>query len=99
MGLKPETIKNNAIRGSARGENCALRIIPGCNPDTVVAAHLNSNYKGMGNKSPDIFVVYACMRCHALLDAGKVHPKIQLRALQETQYKLMQKGLITPGGS
>ena len=45
-------------------------------------------------KSPDLFGVYGCYWCHQLLDASKVDYQNQLRALQETQMKLYEKGLI-----
>lgn len=84
------------IMASARGESCSLRVSPHCQDDeTVVACHLNSNYRGVGIKSPDIFVVYGCMHCHQLLDKSEVDYQDQLRALQETQMKLLAKGLIT----
>lgn len=72
-----------------------LRVSPNCQDgETVVYCHLNSNFRGVGLKSPDLFGVYGCYHCHALLDANKVDHKDQLRALQETQIKLFEKGLI-----
>jgi hypothetical protein len=83
------------IRKSARGEACSLRVSPNCQDgDTVVLCHLNSNYRGIGIKSPDIFGVYGCYYCHQLLDASKVEYQDQLRALMETQMKLISKGLL-----
>jgi len=83
------------IRASARGQQCTLRCGLPCAPaDTVVFAHLPSRWKGMGVKSPDLFGVYSCMSCHVLLDSGKVSAADKLRALQETQMKLYQQGLI-----
>lgn len=88
-------LTSNKIRASAKGETCSLRVSPQCKDDeTLVFAHLNSNYRGIGIKSPDLFGVYSCSWCHAELDTGKVEYKDQLRALQETQMKLMEKGLI-----
>ncbi|MPW31935.1 DUF1364 family protein [Agarivorans sp. B2Z047] len=60
----------------------------------MVFCHLQSNYRGVGLKSPDIFGVYACYSCHQELDANKVDHQDQLRALQETQMKLVEKGLL-----
>lgn len=92
---KPTKIRCKAIRSSAEGENCTLRLV-GCCPgnDTVVFAHLNSGWKGTGSKSPDIFGCYACRSCHTKLDNGEAPVYDQLRAMQETQIKLYQKGLI-----
>jgi len=88
-------IVSNKIRASARGQDCSLRVSQYCVDDeTVVFCHLNSVYRGTGIKSPDLFGVYACQYCHAELDASKVTAYDQLRALQETQMKLAEKGLI-----
>ena len=85
------------IRTSAKNETCSLRVSPKCShdePGKVVLCHLNSNYRGVAMKSPDIWGVYACYECHQMLDASKVDYQDQLRSLQETQYKLIQKGLL-----
>lgn len=89
-------IKSKKIRESARGECCSLRVSPICTDEegAVVLCHLNSNFRGVGMKSPDIFGVYGCYHCHQLLDSGKVDKAEQLRALQETQMKLYEKGLL-----
>ena len=98
---KPTKIRSKKIRDSARGEVCALRIPDVCNhnPETVVFAHLPGN-KGTGTKNHDLFGVYACSECHNWMDGR--HWKVvyeskssaSLRALQETQIKLIEKGLI-----
>lgn len=88
-------VVSKKIRASANGEVCSLRVSPFCKDDeTVVFAHLNSQFRGVGIKSPDLFGVYSCFHCHTMLDASKVHARDQLRALQETQMKLLEKGLI-----
>ena len=88
-------MKTTKIRKSARDEACTLRVSSSCQDgETVVLCHLNSPYKGMGFKSPDIFGIYGCHNCHILLDSGMTTKADQLRALMETQYKLMEKGLI-----
>ena len=88
-------MKSKKIRESARGEDCSLRVSRNCQDgETVVFAHLNSNYRGTGIKSPDLFGVYACYYCHFQLDSGTISGTDQLRALQETQIKLYNKGLI-----
>ena len=97
---KPIKIVSKKIRNSAKDENCTIRY-PGCSNDTstTVLAHLNSRYKGMGNKSPDILAVYACDFCHKKLDASRVPASEQLKALQETLIKLYEKGLIKVDGA
>ena len=89
-------VKQTKITKSAEGETCSLRVSPDCTDEygKVVLCHLNSNYRGVAIKSPDIFGVYGCFYCHLLLDAGEVDYQDQLRASQETQMKLMDKGLI-----
>jgi len=90
--------KKTKIRQSARNEACSLRVSPQCQDgETVVFCHLNSPNKGMGIKSPDIFGVYGCYWCHQQLDSGNVNYSDKLRALMETQYKLVEKGLISYG--
>ena len=88
-------IRSKKIKDSARGEDCALRVSDYCQDgETVIFAHLNTVYRGVGIKSPDLFGCYCCHACHLLLDASKVSCEDQLRALIETQVKLYQKGLI-----
>ncbi len=89
--------KQTKITKSAKNESCSLRVSPQCSHDEegkVVLAHLNSNYRGVGFKSPDIFGVYACYDCHLLLDASKVSSDDIIRAWQETLMKLINKGLV-----
>lgn len=84
---RPIKIVSKKTRQYSKGQSCTIREI-GCeHTKTVVFAHLNSNYKGTGTKSPDLFGCDACYSCHQLLDKGKVSYKDQLRALQETQMR------------
>ncbi len=99
MHLKDPTIVSNKIRASARGQECTIRLFESCNPETVVSAHLNTKWKGMGNKSPDLFIVHACNLCHHNLDSGHVPDAVQLRALMETQMRLYAMGLIVIPGA
>lgn len=88
-------IVSKKIRQSARDEDCTLRVSGNCSStETTVFCHLNSGFRGMGIKSPDLFGVYGCSHCHAMLDAGEVSYQDQLRASQETQMALFSKGLI-----
>lgn len=92
---KPYKIRSKKITRSAWGEVCSLREVGICNddPSTTVFAHLSGS-KGTATKNHDVFGVYACMNCHQALDSGRVSHKDQLRALQETQLKLIEKGII-----
>lgn len=90
-------VVSKKIRNSARGEDCALRIPNVCfnDTDTVILAHVKSKYKGWGMKSLDIHGMYCCFNCHAHYDLGnKIDPQWILDAMIETQYKLIEKGLI-----
>lgn len=101
---KQPRIKNKKLTNSAKGEQCTLRIPGVCNfnPETTVFAHMNGG--GMGYKHHDIHGCYACSDCHDWLDRRYDHPAAGisiarrecdfLRAMIETQTKLLQKGLI-----
>lgn len=92
------------ITESARGERCAMRL-PGCcgERDTTVFAHIRKHgAAGIGQKPSDLHGVYACHHCHDIIDGRKgsqVPPVVVaseiLRALMETQRKLVDKGLIS----
>ena len=93
--------KQTKITKSARGEDCTLRFW-GCNEnsDTVVLCHIGHN-RGMGIKCSDHMAVYACSYCHDVIDgrrtmegAGLDIEYEKLRALEETQGKLIKKGLL-----
>ena len=60
------------LRKSAKGKDCTLNIVGVCNhnPETTVLAHLPSEFKGMGNKSPDYCACFACSDCHSFMDGG-----------------------------
>jgi len=103
------------IRDSARGETCTIQAVGICQggTETTVLAHLPSEWKGMGNKSPDLgSAVYACYGCHLWLDGSKLatwadddyceaqnhRDWYMLRALQRTLMRLYEKGIITIKG-
>lgn len=93
-------IVSKALRNSARGKSCTLRL-PGCNhnPETVVLAHLPIPGRGiMGGKEQDFLGVHACQHCHDLLDrrikGEPVDGLDMLRALAETQQQWIEEGLM-----
>jgi hypothetical protein len=98
-------VRSDAIRKSARGQDCALRIPGHCNfnPETTVLAHVGKNI-GMSMKCDDSFAVYACSSCHDQIDsrAGVMDEGTKsiyiLSALEETQNKLFDAGLIAAKG-
>lgn len=88
------------IRNSARDEDCSLRLGMCSSPETVILAHIGRN-RGIGIKCADYFAVYACSNCHDLIDGRVNNPNLdldleyeKLRALEETQGKLFNKGLL-----
>lgn len=92
--------KSSKIRRSARGEGCSLRLGNCSSNETVVLCHIGRD-KGVGMKCGDHFAVYGCSNCHDIIDgrAKSDFTKDQintekLRALEETQKKLIEKGLL-----
>lgn len=94
--------RSKKVRNSARGEDCTLRFYQVCNnnPDTVIYAHIGSG-GGVGIKCGDNMGVYACSACHDLIDGRIKSPDGNydfsadvLRALEETQQKLIDKELL-----
>jgi len=92
------------LRKSAEGESCTLTIYPHCNGDTrtTVLAHIKTEQKGMGIKSPDFFAVYACSDCHDIIDKRRYvdlsETEIKnciLRGLYRTWKRIIEKGLIS----
>lgn len=101
-------VRSDAIRQSAKGRDCTLRIPFACNHDaaTVVLAHLPGS-RGMGLKASDIHGAYACHACHDVIDGRRNPPKgvtgamvldAMLRGLAETQEQMVAEGLITVAG-
>lgn len=93
---KPKKIKSKKVRKSAEDETCTLRLQGICDndPSKVMLCHVNSFRKGIGNKSHDIHGYYGCYSCHMKEQAYEVDASDILRALLETQDRLIQKGLI-----
>ncbi len=89
--------RSKKILKSAKGEDCTLRLVGICNfnPETTVAAHVGVR-RGMAIKCGDNMVVYACSSCHSAIDsAGRdQYASDKLRAIEETQEKLIEKGLL-----
>jgi hypothetical protein len=92
--------KQTKITKSAKGEDCTLLLGNCSGNETVVLCHIGKN-RGMGIKCGDHFAVYACSACHDIID-GRVgwdvgYPSIaelKLIALERTQQKLIDKGLL-----
>ncbi|HYD75756.1 MAG TPA: nuclease domain-containing protein [Ramlibacter sp.] len=95
-----------AIRDSARGEACAVRLIGVCNhnPETTVWSHYpgHAGDRGMGTKSLDLAGCYACSACHDAVDGRTRYPGLDALALRlawheahlRSLVRLAQKGLL-----
>lgn len=105
--LRATRVKMTAIRRSARGEDCTMRIPGVCNhdPATTVLCHSNdlADGKGMGLKAPDTEAAYGCSACHDVLDGRRPRPvwmqRSQLLAFFDvaralTKEILRRKGLL-----
>jgi len=90
-------IRSKKIKDSARNEDCTLRLVGICNynDETTVLAHIGRN-RGMAIKCDDTFAVYACSACHSGIDGADRSALALdlLRALEETQKILFDKGLL-----
>lgn len=96
-------MSQSKLTKAARGQECTIQLHPYCNgnPETTVLAHIKSDRKGMGIKSPDFFGVFACSDCHDIIDMRRFveieNEEIQkciLRALFRTWSKLIEMRLV-----
>ena len=100
MTPKPFRAQSSALRESARGRACTLRL-PGCDGggETTVLAHIRGTWTGIGTKPSDSFAIYACHSCHGWEEKGGVSlDGDRLRALYETQQIMLREGLLTMAG-
>jgi hypothetical protein len=94
---------SNAIRKSARGEQCTLAIAGVCcgDPATVVACHLSSG--GMGAKCSDLDVAFGCHACHAWVDQRQGDQSCRdwylRRAHVRTLERLWELGILVVKGA
>ena len=102
MTPKPFRAQSAALRESARGRACTLRL-PGCDGggETTVLAHIRGTWTGLGTKPSDLFAAFCCASCHDALD-GRRGPRAPaedvLRAVIETQTEWLREGLLTMRG-
>lgn len=98
--------KSQAIRDSAKGEPCQIRL-PGCDGggDTTVWCHLPEAVagRGFGLKGLDLLGAYGCRSCHDISDRRAPRPArmtehdvalVFYRALARSVVILRQKGLV-----
>lgn len=98
-------VRSELITDSANGEECAFRFPMICSfdPATTVWCHLPGIGKGISTKVSDLHGAYGCSLCHDLVDGRMKQPnhlgdaailEIMLRALAESQARLLESGLI-----
>jgi len=100
--FKSPELVSPAIRKSAKGQRCCLRLSC-CNndPETTVFAHFRRfGWGGTGQKPLDILGCYACSDCHDAID-GRARAGGELwewedllRAMGETLSILYAKGIL-----
>jgi hypothetical protein len=100
-------IKSNAIRKSARDQDCTVMIAGVCNyqPEKSVFAHIPSPIQGY--KSSDLGGgVIACSACHDAIDRRVINDDFEderfwylLRAVQRTLDVLHKNGVVKVKGA
>ena len=92
--------KLEKLRKSARGQTCTFQIPDICNhnPETTVLCHIDSEYKGMGIKSPDYIACFGCSACHTHIDSHQL-PEIDrlyytMRGLHRTLRYWFDNGIL-----
>lgn len=95
-----------AIRDSAKGEDCTVRLVGVCNsnPETTVWSHYpgHAGGRGMGVKSLCLAGCYACSACHDAVDLRVRYPGLDLLDIRlawheahlRSLVRLAQKGLL-----
>lgn len=105
---KAVPVRSQALRDSAEGEACTVRLPGVCNfdPATSVLAHLPFGGRGTALKASDLHSAVACSACHDVID-GRVRSELSreeiyeccLRGNAETQELWVGKGLLTIKGA
>lgn len=90
-----------AIRASANGQPCSLRL-KGCDLNqTTVLAHIRLGHHMAGAKPNDSMALYACHNCHDIIDRRKNSDIMEKEILHriicgmaETHDELIEQGLL-----
>lgn len=105
---KQQPVRSQALRQSARGQPCTMRVPGVCNrdPDTSVLAHPPVDNGGVGTKGNDSDGAIVCSECHDAIDRRSHHgvPREELlecwiRARQETDRIWREMGLLKVEGA
>ena len=101
-------MRSNAMRMSAKGEECTFQIVGVCNgnPETTVLCHLPDESHGMGRKSDDISAAYGCSACHDAIDgraapyvlSGDIKEQYMRRAMTRTWRRMVETGVVKIAG-
>ena len=98
-------VVSGALRASARGERCTVRIPGICDGggETTVLAHLPAPGLPAARKVTDISACFACAACHDVIDRRMrcdwpSRDADLRRATVETQTRWIAKGLMTVAG-
>lgn len=100
-------MKSQALRDSAKGQDCTLQIPGACNydPATVVFVHFPDESHGMARKSDDISGGFGCSGCHDVIDrrvpydfAAGDREWFMRRAQNRTMRRWIELGLVTVKG-
>lgn len=88
----PKRKKQSRLTRAARGQDCALCLVPHCvnDPETVVLAHMPHIDNGMGTKGPDYWSAFACHVCHDIVD-GRVDVGLPAFDVLQAVYKGVQR--------
>lgn len=100
-------MRSNAMRMSAKGEECTFQIVGVCNgnPETTVLCHLPDESHGMGHKADDISAAYGCVACHDAIDGRPSNPWdrdakdwYMRRAMVRTWRRMVETGVVKIAG-
>jgi len=103
---KDEPLRSRALRYSARGQDCTLRIPGHCNgnSETTVLCHAPFGRRGVGTKASDDHAVIGCSGCHDALDHRALIKVSEaelyecvIRALAETRTIWRDMGIVHYG--
>jgi len=91
--VKTRPCDDKALRESARGQTCQVRLPGVCcgDPDKVILAHLPG--AGWALKSLNIHAAFCCSDCHLVVDAPE-HRQDFLEGMVRTQVIWCEMGLL-----
>lgn len=90
--LKDEYFRSREFLDLAKGQQCQ---ICGADDGTVVSAHSDQSAhgKGIGIKSHDCFIAWACYKCHLILGDGSLTREARDALWQRAHIRTLPKAL------